>query len=439
MKKAIIFLALMFVIIAHPVQGQDLFDPAKDDYNYLESLYKYLHSHPELSGQEKNTSIRVAEELKKAGFRVTENVGNYGVVGVFENGKGPTILVRADMDALPITEETGLPYASKVKGRYRIGNEEVEVGVFHGCGHDMHTTIMIGTARFLMRNKDKWSGTLIMIGQPAEENTTGARAMIKDGLFTRFPRPDNIIGLHAFPMPSGTVGYRAGYWFAGDTNMDITIRGIGGNSHRPQDCKDPVVIAANTILALQTIISREIDTNEQAVLGVSPVRGGISPWTIPEEVFMSIDIRTFKEDIRQKMISSVKRITENIARAAGVPQDLMPVIKETSYSPPLYNDPELTRKVVGTLQKTLDDKSVVEMPLIMGTEDFGVYGTTEPRIPISFFSVGSVNPKVFEETIKAGKMLPGLHNPKFAPEIEPTIKTGVKAMSAVVLDLFGKK
>jgi len=437
MKKTPVLLAiLLLAVLAWPVWGQDSSDPVQDDFPYLAQLYQHLHSHPELSGQEKETAQRVAEKLRTAGFSVTEKVGTYGVVGVYRNGPGPTVMVRADFDALPITEETGLPYASKVKGKIMVGPNLQDTGIFHGCGHDMHTTIMIGTARFLMRNKDKWHGTLVMVGQPAEEDTTGALSMIKDGLFTRFPRPDFIIGLHVLPFPAGYVGYHEGYWFAGDTTMDVTIRGVGGNSHRPQDCKDPVVIAAQTIMALQTIVSREIDPADPAVLSVCPIRGGISPSTIPEEVFMSVDIRAFKEEVRQKIMSSVRRITSNIAQAAGVPDDLMPIVKETMYSPPLYNDPALTRRVKGVLETTFGQQATFDMPPIMGTEDFARFGLEKPAIPICFFGIGSVNPQVFQDAVKAGQTVPGLHNPRFAPELEPTLKTGLKAMSAVILDLY---
>ena len=433
-------LALLFLT---PLPGTSLGDDFSDfmekDYAYLEKFYKDIHSHPELSEREKETSRKIAEELRKTGFNVTENVGGYGVVGVFENGEGPTIMVRTDMDALPITEKTGVEYASKVTDKYQVGDEIVDVGVFHGCGHDMHMTIFTGTAHYLMRNKDKWKGTLIMIGQPAEENCVGARAMIKDGLFKRFPRPDYIFGLHVMPFPTGLVGSHEGYWFAGDVDLDLIVRGSGGNSHRPQDCKDPVIVSAEIISALQTIVSREIDPLEPAVLTVSVIRGGVSAWTIPEEVYMAVDIRAFKDEIKDKIVKSVKRVSENIARAAGIPEDRMPIIKKTTDVLPLYNDPELTREVIGIFEKTFGDENVIEIPLIMGTEDFASYGLAKPKIPICFFGVGCVNPRIFEKAMKRGKNVPGLHNPAFYPEIEPTVKTGVRAMTSVVLNMFAGK
>lgn len=419
--------------------GDDLGDFVDKDYSYLEAFYKDLHSHPELYEKEINTSKKVAAELKKAGFDVTEGIGGYGVVGVCKNGDGPTVMVRADMDALPITEETGLDYASKVTDKYKVGEDIIDVGVFHGCGHDMHSTILTGTARYLMSNKDKWKGTLVMIGQPAEENCVGARAMIKDGLFKKFPKPDCIFGLHIMPFPFGAVGTRGGYWFAGNVDLDVTVRGTGGNAHRPQDCKDPIVTSAQIVTALQSIVSREIDPNEPAVLTVSVIRGGVSPWTIPEEVFMTVDIRTFKDEIKDKMVASVRRISENIARAYDIPEDRMPIIKTTTDVPPLYNDPDLTVEVTDVLKKTFGDDLVIELPLIMGTEDFASYGLTDPKIPICFFGIGCLDPEKFEKAMEAGKTVPGLHNPVFYPEIEPTVKTGVRAMTSVVLDMFAKK
>jgi len=438
MRKIALLVSVLILCIFSIAAKENNSASPESDYPYLLKLYKHLHSHPELCNQEKGTSKRIADELEKLGFEVTRNVGGYGVVGVFRNGKGPTVMIRTDMDALPITEETGLSYASKAKGKYKIGDQDQEVGVMHACGHDMHMTVFVGTARQLMRRKGKWHGTLVMIGQPAEEPCTGAKAMIDDGLFTRFPRPDCILGLHVMPFPTGLVGCRKGYWFASETSLDVIIHGIGGSAHTPQMTKDPVIIAAQIVTALQTIVSREVDPQEPAVVTVGAIHGGVDAYTIPEKVLMKVDIRAFPEELRKKMINSVKRIVEETAKAFGVPETLLPTAKQVLYAPPLYNDPELTKQVVGVLEKTLGKDSVIKLPLIMGAEDFARYGTVEPKIPTCFFGIGAVNPEFFEKTVKKGESVPGLHNPRFAPDPESTIKTGVTTMFSVVLDLFRK-
>ncbi len=408
---------------------------ADQEYPYLDGLYKYLHAHPELSFQEKNTSARIAEELKKLGFDVTTGVGGYGVVGVMRNGEGPTLMIRTDLDGLPVPEKTGLPYASKVVAKDDQGNE---VPVMHACGHDIHMSVFVGTARLLTKLKDQWHGTLVMIGQPAEERGSGARAMIADGLFTRFPRPDYAIALHDHSnLPAGTVGYCPGYALANVDAVDIIVRGVGGHGAYPQTTKDPIVMSAELIMALQTIVSREISPLKPAVVTVGSIHGGTKHNIIPDEVRLQLTLRSYSDDVRKQTIAAIKRITNGIAITAGVPKDRMPsVLVKDEYTPATYNDPELTRQIASAFRAVLGEKNVIETEPVMGGEDFSQYGRVEPRIPISIFWLGAVDPKKYEEAKAKNIPLPSLHSPFFAPAPEPTIKTGVKAMTAAALNIL---
>ncbi|RMD94114.1 MAG: amidohydrolase [Calditrichaeota bacterium] len=406
-------------------------------YDYLERLYKYLHTHPELSFHELNTSKRIATELKNLGFEVTTHVGGNGIVGVFKNGQGPTVLVRTDLDALPVKEQTGLPYASQVRVKDDQGNE---VNVMHACGHDMHMTVFVGTATLLTQLKKEWHGTLVMIGQPAEEKGGGAKAMIADGLFERFPRPDYALALHVnASMPAGTVGYREGYALANVDAVDILIRGAGGHGAYPQATKDPIVLAAETVMALQTIVSREIPPIEPAVVTVGSIHGGTKHNIIPDEVKLQLTLRSYSDKVRNHTIEAIRRITKGLAIAAGVPEDRMPIVTVgDEYTPATYNDPELTRRVAKVIGQVLGEKNVIRTEPVMGGEDFGRYGRVEPKIPICIFWLGAVDPQKVAESRKTGKPLPSLHSSLFAPLPEPTIKTGVKAMTAAVLELMSK-
>ncbi|MFH1594506.1 MAG: amidohydrolase [Candidatus Omnitrophota bacterium] len=405
------------------------------EYGSLENLYKYLHSNPELSGCEERTSGRMAEELETAGFKVTRHVGGSGVVGVLKHREGPTVMVRADMDALPIKEETGLPYASTIKTKDKDGNE---TGVMHACGHDMHMTVFVGAARLLARRKSDWRGTLMMIAQPEEESLTGAKRMLKDGLFKRFPKPDYMLGLHVMPFPAGMVGCHEGNWFAGTTVLDVTVLGQGGHAARPQETKDPVVLAAQIILSLQTIVSREIDPLDVAVVTVASIRGGQKSNIISDKVRMKLNIRYFNEVTRDKIIVSIKRIAKHTALAAGLPERLTPIVTIGGSVSPLYNDPELTRKMVVVLRKTLGENGVTGIPRMTGSEDFSGFGTVEPKIPIFFFGLGMIDPKSWKSNIKGKRANAPLHSSRFAPTPEPTIRTGVAAMTTAVLELLGK-
>ena len=420
----------------------DLREPVRSwvnrGYPNLFELYKHLHTHPELSLHEEMTGERVAEELKRAGFDVTSRVGGHGVVAVLKNGPGPVILVRTDLDALPVKEQTGLPYASKARATDDSGNE---VDLMHACGHDVHMTVLIGTARLLSQFKDRWQGTVVMIGQPAEEKGGGARSMLKDGLFTRFPKPDACVALHdKADLAAGVVGTIEGYALGNVDSVDVVIRGAGGHGAWPHKTKDPIVLAAETVLALQTIVSREIEPGQPAVVTVGSIHGGTKHNIIPDEVTLQLTLRSYTDEVRQQTIAAVKRITRGLAQAAGIPEDRMPIVTlKDEFTPATYNDPALTRRISSTLKGWFGESNVVAVKPVMGGEDFSEYGRTKDKIPICLFWLGAVKREVAEEAEKTGKSLPSLHSSQFAPDPEPTIKTGVIAMAAVVLELMEKK
>ena len=444
MKNSIVRTALVIVLFTAPVVAQQSLDALVDrELPQLVSTYKMLHAAPELSHYEVKTSAFVAQQLRALGYEVTEDVGKYentqwkghGVVAVMKNGPGPTVLVRSDMDALPVEEQTGLPYASTVKTKNDAGQE---VSVMHACGHDVHMTSLIGAATMLARLKNQWHGTLVLIGQPAEETIDGAKAMLADGLYSRIPKPDYTIALHdSADLEAGKISYAPGYAMANSTTVEITIRGLGGHGSKPEATKDPIVVAAEVIVALQTIVSREISPLDPAVVTVGSIHGGAKSNIIPDEVKLLLTVRSYKEDVRQHILASIARITKNIAAAAGIPDDRAPIVKasETEMTPALYNDPQLTDRVAKTLQKTLGAENVVQIAPIMASEDFGRY-SLDQQIPSLLFNLGAVEPSKVAASKQSGKPLPSLHSSLFAPVPEPTLRTGVKAMTAVVLDLM---
>jgi len=408
------------------------------DYPRLLELYKDLHAHPELSFQEERTSARVAEELRRAGYEVTTGVGKHGVVGVLRNGPGATVLARTDMDALPVKEQTGLPYASTVTAKGPQGND---VPVMHACGHDMNMTCVLGAARVLAQLKDRWQGTLIVIGQPAEERGGGASAMLADGLFQRFPRPDFCVALHDdSEVAAGSIGYTPGYALANVDSVDITIHGVGGHGAYPHKTKDPVVLAAQIILALQTIVSREVQPGEAAVVTVGSIHGGTKHNIIPDEVKLQLTVRSYTDEVRRQTLEAIKRIVRGQALAAGLPEERWPEVRlGDDFTPATYNTPELTEQLAGAFKAWLGDAKVIKRKPVMGGEDFSEYGRTDARIPICMFYVGGVSPEALKESEQTGKPLPSLHSPLWAPVPEATIKTGVTAMSAAVLELMKKR
>lgn len=406
------------------------------EYPSLESLYKHLHTHPELSLQEKETAKRIADELERAGFQVTRGVGGNGVVGVLRNGNGPTVLVRTDLDALPVKEQTGLSYASTVQTKDEKGET---VSVMHACGHDVHMTSFIGTARVLAQLKERWHGAVVMLGQPAEERGKGARSLLADGLFTRFPKPNFCLALHSWAgLPSGQVGYVEGFAMANVDSVNVTVRGVGGHGAWPHTAKDPIVLAAQTVLALQTIVSRETAPIEPAVVTVGSIHGGTKHNIIPDEVKLQLTLRSYSDEVRKHTLEAIHRITRGLAAAAGLPEDRYPVVTlEDEFTPATYNNPELTRRVVSAVKRWIGEDKVVPQKPVMGGEDFGEYGRTQDKIPICMIWLGAVAPELYREHVEHGQALPSLHSAQFRPLPEPTIKTGVTAMTAAVFDLLG--
>ncbi|MCA1578004.1 MAG: amidohydrolase [Acidobacteria bacterium] len=413
------------------------------DLASLLSTYKALHAAPELSHREEKTSAFVAGELRKLGFTVTDRIGKfqnaqwtgYGVVGVLKNGPGPTVLVRTELDALPVEEKTGVPYSSNVKAKNDAG---VEVSVMHACGHDIHMTSFLGTAKLLTELKGRWSGTLVMLAQPAEETGDGANAMLRDDLYTRFPKPDFAIALHDKPeLETGKVGYTPGYAMAGATSIDIKIRGIGGHGSAPETTKDPVVMAAQVVMALQTIISRENSPLDPAVVTVGSIHGGTRYNIIPDEVNLQLTVRTYKPEVRQRILASIERIVKGVALTAGIPEDRAPVVKVSEGTGSTYNDPQLLERLAVAFKKALGEDNVVKVPPIMASEDFG-YFSLDQKIPTTIFWLGASDPAKVKQSRESGVALPGLHSALFAPVPEPTLRTGVKAMTSAVLELMKK-
>jgi len=444
---ALVCLAFCLLLRVPPARAQQASLDAlvEREMPSLLSTYKSLHAAPELSHHEQKTSAFIAGELRALGYSVTEHVGKYaghpewagyGVVGVLKNGQGPTVYVRTELDALPVEEMTGLPYASKVRTKDDAGRE---VGVMHACGHDIHMTSLLGTAKMLAEMKDQWHGTLVMLGQPAEEAISGAKAMLDDGLYTRFPRPDFVIALHDTPaLEAGKVGFTPGYAMASSTSVEVTLRGIGGHGSAPQVAKDPIVEAAEFILAIQTIVSREDSPFDPAVVTVGSIHGGTRPNIIPDEVHLQLTIRTYKEEVRQHILAALERIARGIATAHGIPPSLSPIVTadESDHSPALYNDPQLTARLAQVFKKVLGPDNVVELPPVMASEDFCRFALEDRQIPICQFSLGAVDSSKLADSRRTGVPVPGLHSSLWAPIPEPTLRTGVKAMSSAVLDLM---
>jgi hippurate hydrolase len=406
----------------------------------LERLYTDLHRNPELSLAEEKTAKRLADELRKSGYDVTERVGGHGVVAVLKNGAGAVLMIRTDLDALPVKEETGAAYASSVTATDPAGKT---VNVMHACGHDVHITCIVGVARAMAELKDRWAGTLVLIGQPAEEVGKGAKAMLDDGLFKRFPRPDYVLGLHVDPeLEAGKVGYVAGYAMANVDSLDVVIRGVGGHGAYPHKTKDPVVISAQVILALQTIASREIRPIDSVVVTVGSIHGGTKHNIIPDEVAMQLTVRTYEDDVRDKTLKAIERITIGTAKAAGVPDDRLPTVtrRDPEYTPAVYNNPELVARVTDVHRRLLGEQNVVQRNPEMGGEDFSRYGREEPRIPTFMFRLGSVAPERYAQSKReGGRPLPSLHSAQYLPERNATIKTGVLSMTGAALDLLKPK
>lgn len=418
--------ASSFVVKDPPAELKSII---KDDLPFLVEFYKHRHQNPEISLQEKETSAELAAELRKIGIEVTEGVGGYGIVGILKNGDGPLILYRTDMDALPMYEKSELDYASEVEIEY----SGVRTGTMHSCGHDVHMTTWLGTARAMVEMKDQWKGTLMLIGQPAEEIGAGAKMMLEAGLYDRFGVPDYGVGLHSSPtIAAGQVGFGKGYTMAYTESVDILVKGVGAHGASPHMSVDPVVLASMIVMDLQTIVSRSMKPTEAAVITVGAIQGGVKHNIIPDEVILKLTVRTYKKEVREMVHRRIREIARGIAIAAGLPEDKMPDVHiPEAATPANFNDPDLVDAMTASGAKVIGADNVIYAEPQMVGEDFSMYGSTEDDVPTVLYWLGTVT----QEKIEKGN-LPGLHSPYYFPVPEKTIETGVAVTTQSLLDLF---
>ena len=401
-------------------------------YPQVQTLYMDLHAHPELSLHEVNTAAKLAARLRELGYEVTEKVGGTGVVGILRNGAGPTIMLRTELDALPVEEKTGLPYASTVHTKDDGGHD---VPVMHACGHDVHMAAWVGTATIMAQTKKDWHGTLVLVAQPAEERGLGAKAMIADGLFTRFPKPDVGVALHTSNnLPAGKVGFTPEYALSNADTVNITIYGKGGHGAKPETTVDPIVIAARAVLALQTVVSREIKPGDPAVITVGYIQGGTKQNIIPDEVQLGLTVRSYTSDVRKHLLSAIERIVKAEAEAAGAPK--APLVQEVESIDAVYNDPKLDERLRRVLIEALGRENVEQLPPNMASEDYSAF--VQAGVPSFYFSLGVANPAKFTEAKASGVELPSNHSPFFAPDMEPSLKTAIEAEVVVLQNLLAK-
>lgn len=431
--RALILAAL--ATCAAPSSADALSDAVAQDLPALVRLYTDLHRAPELSGQEVKTAARLAREIAGLGFSVTTGVGGNGIVAVMKNGDGPVLLVRTDIDGLPVKEETGLPHASTATGR---GQDGQPVPVMHACGHDMHMAAWVGAARRLAAMKAQWRGTLVMIAQPAEETVEGARAMMADGLFTRFPKPTHALAIHdSASLPASTVGYTDGFALANVDSVNITVKGIGAHGSQPQFGIDPVLIAARTVVALQGLVSREVDPQDAAVVTVGAINGGLKNNIIPDAVTLKLTVRSYRPDTRKLLLDGIDRIARAEAMAANVPATLLPETRRFEAADATFNTPAMTRAVATALTARLGADRVKAIPPSMAAEDFGQFHIADRGIESTIFWVGGVKRSAWDAAGGDPRKLPGLHSAKWAPDPEPTISTGVEALVTAALRVVG--
>src|SRR5215470_3182808 len=426
------FAFLIALIATTPLHAQTT---AEIDAYYpdLQALYQDIHRNPELAFQETQTAAKLAARLKALGYEVATGVGKTGIVGLLRNGGGPTVMLRTELDALPVAEKTGASFASTVMTKNLAG---ATVPVMHACGHDLHMTAWTGTARWMAEHRQQWHGTLMLVGQPAEETTSGADAMLKDGLFTRFPKPDYVIGLHDDDsMPAGTIGFHAGPFRAISISPTLTMYGRGGHGAMPYDTIDPIVMAARTVMALQTIVSRENNPMDPVVLTIGSIHGGTQANVIPDEVKLELNIRTYTDEVQKRVLAAVARIIKAEAAAAGAPREPSITMSESGHV--VVNDPALTRRVAAALQKALGTQQVVEMPAKMTSEDFAEYGRA--GVPSLLLHVGAVTPAKLAESRRTGIPVPAPHSPEWLPDLEPTLKAAIRSETVALLDLFNER
>ena len=434
-----LYAPLILLPLSAPSGASSLKASVTQSMPQLEQLYLQLHQVPELSLKEEKTGQVLAKELLQLGFEVTSDVGGYGVVGLFKNGKGPTVMIRTDTDGLPITEQTGKSYASKVTTLDQHNNT---VGVMHGCGHDIHMASFIGTAKQLVEAKDIWQGTLMMVAQPAEEVGAGAKAMLKEGLYSQFAKPDHVLGLHvSASVEAGKVAIAPGYALANVDSVDILVKGKGGHGAYPHKTIDPIVLASRLVLALQTINSREISPLKPSVITVGSMHGGSKHNIISNEVKLQLTLRSYDRAVRNQQIAAIKRLSQGIAVSAGLPESLYPVVHvhEQESIPSTYNNPALAVNVQKFIEQELGKAQVEKSDPVMAGEDFGLYGRTDEAVPITIFWLGGVNPAQFKHSKATGQSLPSLHSSQFAPDYPLALATGVRAMTASALGLFNKE
>jgi hippurate hydrolase len=433
MKTLMLTAALAAALTAAPAHADALSDAVAKDMPSLLALYRDLHAKPELSMQEVKTSAKLAAEAKKLGFQVTTGVGKTGVVAVMKNGPGPTLMMRADMDGLPVVEQTGLPYASKVRGTSRAGGE---TGIMHACGHDTHMTAWVGAARRLAAMKGQWSGTLVMILQPGEETSEGAQAMLADGLYTRFPKPSHVLAFHdSAGLPAGTIGYSNGFALANVDSVDISVKGVGGHGAYPHTTKDPIVLASRIVTALQTLVSRENDPQSPAVVTVGSFHAGAKHNIISDEAQLLLTVRSYTDETRKLLLDGIKRVVRGEAIAAGMPDDRMPVvtIREAEYTPATFNT-----STAELLTKRFGPDRVKATPAVMGGEDFSRFWIADKSIESLIFWVGGVPKAQWQKANGDPTKLPSLHSPFWAPDPEPTIATATEAMVTAALGVLKK-
>ena len=422
-------ISLVLTVFASLCEAEEPNSWAKHHLENLVETYRIFHQNPELSFHEKETAAMLARELAAVGVEVTTSVGGHGVVGILRSGKGPTLMIRTDLDALPVTEQTELVYASKVRVKDDAGTE---VGVMHACGHDVHIANLIGVAQYLAGNKDRWLGTIMFIGQPAEERGAGAKAMLDDGLFERFPKPDYAIALHVdSSMPTGHVGYLAGYALANVDSVDITVRGKGGHGAHPDSTIDPIVQAAQLVVSLQTIVSREIKPIEPAVITVGSIHGGTKHNIIGDSCHLQITVRSYSDEVRKHLLDAIARKAKAVAIGAAAQE---PIVKISEGTPSLKNSEELANRLGDVFRRVLGDQKVLSSEPSMGGEDFSRYGRA--GVPILMYRLGAVDAKRLERFKQLGQSPPSLHSPLFYPDVEEALETGVTSMASAALELL---
>jgi len=437
LKTYIFILLSLTTMLSFSVNADELKQSVQSDIPHLEKIYHHLHQTPELSKFEFNTAKFLANKLRQYGYEVTEGLAKTGLVAILKNGDGPTVMLRADTDALPVLEETGLSYASTATMKNESGKS---VPVMHACGHDMHMTVLLGTAKQMVKYKDNWQGTLMLIAQPGEEVGYGAKLMLAEGLFEKFPLPDYNVAMHvSADLAAGKVGYVKGYAMANVDSVDVLIKGIGGHGAYPHNTKDPVVMAAEIILKLQTIVSREISPLESAVITVGSIHGGTKHNIIGNKVKLQLTVRSYSDQSRDFLLKRIEQISHGIAKTAGMPDELLPeVVVKEEYTPSVYNQPEFTQQVVNNLKQALGNDNIVSVDPVMAGEDFSRFGRTKEKIPSTLLWLGAVNSEKYKVAKDNNEALPTLHSGKFAPDAIPTILTGVKGMTANAINLMKK-